>query len=87
MISYRPPKRLPGGHAQTIYPLLIKPAALPYRRQRQPPDGGFIDLDFPQQGGHVGFVSGSLSGKLDWLAGRILHFFQHEVRDEHALAP
>ena len=46
-----------------------------------------VKLDFPQQGGHVGFVSGSLPGRLDWLAERILHFFQHEVRDEHAPAP
>ena len=47
MIRYRPPKWLPGGHAQTIYPLLIKPAPLAYRRQRQEtPDGDFIDLDW-----------------------------------------
>lgn len=46
-----------------------------------------VKLDFPQQGGHVGFVSGSLPGRLDWLPERILHFFQHEVRNEHAPAP
>ena len=47
MISYRPPKWLPGGHAQTLYPLLIKPEPLPYRRQRcDTPDGDFIDLDW-----------------------------------------
>jgi predicted alpha/beta-fold hydrolase len=47
LIRYRPPKWLPGGHAQTIYPLLIKPAPLAYRRQRQEtPDGDFIDLDW-----------------------------------------
>ena len=47
MISYRPPKWLPGGHAQTIYPLLIKPEPLPYRRQRcDTPDGDFIDFDW-----------------------------------------
>jgi predicted alpha/beta-fold hydrolase len=38
---------LPGGHAQTIYPLLIKPDPLPYRRERwETPDGDFIDLDW-----------------------------------------
>ncbi len=47
MISYRPPRWLPGGHAQTIYPLLIKPEPQPYRRQRcDTPDGDFIDLDW-----------------------------------------
>jgi predicted alpha/beta-fold hydrolase len=47
LISYRPPKWLPGGHAQTLYPLLIKPEPLPYRRQRcDTPDGDFIDLDW-----------------------------------------
>jgi uncharacterized protein len=46
-ISYRAPKWLPGGHAQTIYPLLIKPRPCPYRRERwETPDGDFIDLDW-----------------------------------------
>jgi predicted alpha/beta-fold hydrolase len=38
-----------------------------------------VRLDFPRQGGHVGFVTGSLPGRLDWLPQRILHYFQHEV--------
>ncbi len=47
MTPYQPPKWLPGGHAQTIYPLLIKPAAYPYWRERlETPDGDFIDLDW-----------------------------------------
>jgi len=45
--DYRAPHWLPGGHAQTIYPLLIRPAPLPYHRQRwETPDGDFIDLDW-----------------------------------------
>lgn len=45
--AYRAPKWLPGGHAQTIYPLLIKAAPPPYRRERwETPDGDFIDLDW-----------------------------------------
>jgi predicted alpha/beta-fold hydrolase len=45
-MPYRAPAWLPGGHAQTIWPLLIKPALPPYRRQRwDTPDGDFIDLD------------------------------------------
>ena len=35
--------------------------------------------EFPRAGGHVGFVSGSLPGNLDWLPQRILYFFCHEV--------
>ncbi|EXI92618.1 MAG: putative hydrolase [Candidatus Accumulibacter sp. BA-94] len=40
-----------------------------------------VQAEFPQQGGHVGFVSGRLPGRLDWLPQRILHFFRNEVRD------
>lgn len=47
MSAYRAPRWLPGGHAQTIYPLLIRPDPLPWRRQRwQTPDDDFIDLDW-----------------------------------------
>jgi hypothetical protein len=30
-----------------------------------------VQLEFPRQGGHVGFVTGSLPGQLDWLPQRI----------------
>ena len=44
---YRAPAWLPGGHAQTIWPLLIRPQPLPMRRERwDTPDGDFIDVDF-----------------------------------------
>jgi predicted alpha/beta-fold hydrolase len=44
---YRAPAWLPGGHAQTIWPLLIRPHPLPMRRERwDTPDGDFIDVDF-----------------------------------------
>ena len=47
--AYQAPKWLPGGHAQTIYPLLIKPAASTYRRERwDTPDEDFIDIDWSQ---------------------------------------
>ncbi len=46
MNSYRAPSWLPGGHAQTLWPLLIKPQPLPLRRERwATPDGDFIDVD------------------------------------------
>lgn len=45
--NYRAPAWLPGGHAQTIWPLLIKGPLPAYRRQRwETPDGDFIDLDW-----------------------------------------
>ena len=49
--------------------------ALPPRRQA----AAGVQLEFPRQGGHVGFVTGRLPGRLDWLPQRILHYFQHEV--------
>lgn len=45
-LPYRAPAWLPGGHAQTIWPLLIKPRAMALRRERwETPDGDFIDVD------------------------------------------
>lgn len=44
---YRAPSWLPGPHAQTIWPLLIKGPLPRYRRERwETPDGDFIDLDW-----------------------------------------
>jgi predicted alpha/beta-fold hydrolase len=55
LIPYHAPKWLPGGHAQTIYPLLIKPRPLPYRRERwETPDRDFIDLDWNNDAGSAG---------------------------------
>lgn len=46
MKPYHAPAWLPGGHAQTIWPLLIKPQPLKLRRERwETPDGDFIDVD------------------------------------------
>ena len=49
-VSGRPyiaPNWLPGGHAQTIWPLLIKGPLPRYRRERwETPDEDFIDLDW-----------------------------------------
>jgi len=36
-----------------------------------------VTLQQPHEGGHVGFVAGSLPGRLDWLPQRLLHFFEH----------
>lgn len=47
--------------------------ALPTRRQAS----SWIHLDFPQQGGHVGFSSPRFPGRAEWLPQRIFHFFEH----------
>lgn len=45
--DYRAPPWLPGGHLQTLYPLLIAGPGAPLRRERWgTPDGDFIDLDW-----------------------------------------
>jgi len=48
---YRAPRWLPGGHAQTIYPALIRRPVVEYRRQRvDTPDGDFVDFDWLANG-------------------------------------
>ena len=34
-----------------------------------------VTLDYPEQGGHVGFVTGTLPGQLAWLPNKVLNFF------------
>ena len=44
---YVAPGWLPGGHAQTIYPVFVRRPQVSYRRQRiDTPDGDFIDFDW-----------------------------------------
>ena len=46
-LPYRAPGWLPGGHAQTIWPILRKGPAPAFRRERwTTPDDDFIDLDW-----------------------------------------
>ncbi|MBC9073775.1 alpha/beta fold hydrolase [Thauera sp. CAU 1555] len=47
MSPFQSPAWLPGGHAQTIWPLARKGTLPPLRRERwNTPDGDFIDLDW-----------------------------------------
>lgn len=47
MSPYRAPAWLPGGHAQTIWPVLRRGMLPTYRRERwETPDGDFIDVDW-----------------------------------------
>ena len=34
-----------------------------------------VELEQPETGGHVGFMTGAFPGRLDWLGNRLLHFF------------
>jgi len=43
-----------------------------------------VTLEFPQQGGHVGFVTGRFPGRLDWLPRRLLGFFAQTMQAETA---
>ena len=46
-VAYHPPFWLPGGHAQTIYPVLLPNPAVAYRRERvDTPDGDFWLFDW-----------------------------------------
>jgi len=36
-----------------------------------------VHCEFPEEGGHVGFVTGALPGRIDWLPSRIISFFEH----------
>jgi predicted alpha/beta-fold hydrolase len=53
MSPYRAPRWLPGGHAQTIYPVLCLPRPrVAYRRSRwETPDGDVVALDWLAGGG------------------------------------
>jgi len=46
--------------------------ALPARAQL----AAAITQETPRQGGHAGFVVGAFPGRLDWLPGRLLEFFE-----------
>jgi predicted alpha/beta-fold hydrolase len=35
----------------------------------------FVQLQTPEHGGHVGFVSGRFPGNIEWLTQRVLYFF------------
>jgi uncharacterized protein len=35
----------------------------------------YVRLEQPEEGGHVGFVTGPFPGKLDWMPKRVLHYF------------
>ncbi|MGZ8340324.1 MAG: YheT family hydrolase [Telluria sp.] len=44
-----------------------------------------VTLEYPEHGGHVGFATGRMPGRLDWLPQRIIRFLEGE-RPERATA-
>jgi predicted alpha/beta-fold hydrolase len=59
---------------QIQVPTLILPAQhLPHAHEVAP----CVRLEQPDEGGHVGFVTGAFPGRLNWLPQRLLHFFEH----------
>ena len=48
-------------------------SALPTEREVSPA----VTIEFPERGGHVGFVSGPFPGNIEWLPRRIFHFIEH----------
>ncbi|NEX60682.1 YheT family hydrolase [Noviherbaspirillum galbum] len=50
----------------------------PFLPARYLPDAAApcVTLDYPEQGGHVGFAVGAPRGRLDWLPARMLHFLE-----------
>ena len=51
----------------------LPPSALP----RVDEVSAAVTLEFPEQGGHVGFVAGAFPGNLRWLPQRLLAFFRY----------
>jgi predicted alpha/beta-fold hydrolase len=49
-------------------------AALPTEREVSPA----VKLEFPDRGGHVGFVTAPFPGRIEWLPRRLLHFFEFQ---------
>ena len=41
-----------------------------------------VQLEFPEQGGHAGFMQGPFPGKLAWLPHRIISFFYHQCQKD-----
>ena len=39
-----------------------------------------VTLDYPEEGGHVGFVSGPFPGHLDWLPERVIGYFTEALQ-------
>lgn len=70
-------------HRIELPTLLINARNDPFLPGRYLPDPALIapcvQAEFPDEGGHVGFVSGTFPGHLDWLPHRLLDYFASMV--------
>lgn len=73
--AYQAPRWLPGGHAQTIYPVLFAPRPrVAYRRERwATPDDDFVDVDWAGDRGNAPLVA-------------LFHGLEGSSRSHYALA-
>ncbi|MBC3884349.1 YheT family hydrolase [Undibacterium griseum] len=64
-------------HDITVPTLILNARNDPFLPGRYLPQtaASCVQLDYPEHGGHVGFATGHLPGRLDWLPRKILHFF------------
>ena len=46
----------------------------------------FVRLEYPAEGGHVGFIAGPFPGRLNWLPDRLLGYFASHLAGEAARA-
>ncbi len=66
--------------AVCLSPEQIKPILLCYALPGPADVSAAVQLEQPQEGGHVGFVSGPFPGTLAWLPQRLLAFFDSYQR-------
>ena len=52
---------------------------------RQDQVSATVRLEFPAQGGHVGFVSGAFPGSIEWMPRRILEYFDLTLSTAHGV--
>src|SRR5450830_75942 len=65
-------------HDITVPTLVLNARNDPFLPARYLPQSAAacVKLEYPEQGGHVGFPSGAPPGSLDWLPQRMLHFLE-----------
>ncbi|WP_050477411.1 YheT family hydrolase [Herbaspirillum rhizosphaerae] len=65
-------------HDITVPTLVLNAQNDPFLPARYLPQSAAacVKLEYPAEGGHVGFATGAPPGKLDWLPQRMLHFLE-----------
>ena len=73
-------------HEITVPTLVLNARNDPFLPGQHLPDSASkaVTLEYPEEGGHVGFPVGPLPGRIDWLPRRILSFFDGITRAPEA---